>query len=255
MATEAGRVYVDILTPLPLSAREDGERILNLWEKHLPDCLPDRYGNWEPIDQVFDPRQRDTVLNHWQWPFLAERHRPKMEASVWMRKGKKPLHASWKFAFNFGEVSAEALRDFLRAASVELMADFSCITLLTQSEIDFGRLNRTAWNLDKRATRFDFAIYSQFLQKCIPDLYWVTVFGAPYVEMFGKSKLLSAPVYKAEALSDDIVLLQLTPSLEAVQDAGVFGGKKAVVKEYLGEEAFYKVGNLGTARHPAFVWH
>jgi hypothetical protein len=41
---------LQILTPLALTQREDGRLVLELWEKYLPNLLPDRYGNWEPVD-------------------------------------------------------------------------------------------------------------------------------------------------------------------------------------------------------------
>jgi hypothetical protein len=254
MSAEAERICIEILTPLSLRSPEDGEKVLHLWEKYLPEYLPDKFGNWEPIDQNFDLGKRDKILDHWQWPFLAEKQNPKIDASIWMRKGTRPLHAMWKLAFDFDGVDVSKLSCFLRAAAKDLEADFGCLTLFTQAEIDFGRQNRTAWNLDKRATKFHFAVYSQFLQQCIPDIYWITVFGAPYVKMFGKEKLLSAPVHNAEALNNETVLLQLTPSLDDVRNASAFGETKMRIKGFLGEEYFFKAGSLGLLKHPEFVW-
>ena len=221
----------------------------------MPEYLPDKFGNWEPIDQVFEVNKRDMVLKHWRWPFLATKKKPRMDAGVWMRKGTKPLHASWDLTFRSGEVDVTRLTRFLQQAAKELEADFSCLTLFTETEIDFGRRNRTAWNLDKKATKFQFAIYSQFLQQCIPDVYWMTLFGAPYLKVFGKDHLLAAPVHKAEVLSDSIISLQLAPSLEDVStDAMGFAETKKRLKTFLGEDAFFRVGKLGVCRRPEFVW-
>jgi len=82
-------------------------------------------------------------------------------------------------------VDLKELARFLREAAKALEGDFGCLTLLTSAEIEAGRRNATVLTLDKSATRFDFFISSQGIQRCIPDVYWMTVFGAPYVKMFG----------------------------------------------------------------------
>jgi len=75
-------------------------------------------------------------------------------------------------------------------------------------------MNGTVSALNKKSTRFNFFIASKDIQQCIPDVYWLTVFGPPYVRLFGRDKLLAAPVYKAAALTDGIVILQLMGNLE-----------------------------------------
>jgi len=255
MGTKIETIYVDIQTPLLLSTRQEHERILKLWEDYLPECLPDKYGNSEPVDLTFDLTKRDEILNHFRWPLLAVKAKPRVRASVWMRSPKKLLHSSWKLSFTLGEVNVDRLNQFLRASAKELAADFCCLTLFTDAEIDFGRRNRTAWNLDKKATKFQFDIYSQFLQQCLPDVYWTTIFGAPYVKMFGKQKLLSAPAYRVEALNDSLVSIQLTESLENVKANPIaFAETKMQLKSFLGEDAFFRPGKLGQCKCPDFVW-
>jgi hypothetical protein len=255
MGTKVETIYIDIQTPLLLSTRQEHERILELWGHYLPECLPDKYGNSEPIDLIFDLSKRDEILSHFRWPLLAVKTKPKVNASVWMRSPKKFLHSSWKLSFTFGEVNVDRLIPFLRAAAKELAADFCCLTLFTDSEIDFGRRNRTAWNLDKKATKFQFDIYSQFLQQCLPDVYWTTIFGEPYVKMFGKDKLLSAPAHQVEALSDSLISIQMTESLESVKaNPPAFVEAKMRLKSFLGEDAFFRPGKIGQCKHPDFVW-
>jgi hypothetical protein len=254
MATKVEKLYLEIQTPLLLSTRREHERILDLWTSCIPEYLPDRYGNSEPIDRAFDLNQRDAILSHLRWSFLAVKDKPKMNSSIWMRSPNKPLHSSWKLSFTFGEANVDRLISFLRAAAKELAADFCCLTLFTDSEIAFGRRNRSAWNLDKNATKFEFSIYSQFLQQCLPDVYWVTIFGPPYVEMFGSERIVSAPISQTEVIDQKLILMQLTPRLEDVRDAMSFRDLKNRVKAHLGADAFYQPGQIGLARHPQFIW-
>jgi len=191
------KIYVEILTPQPLTSPEEGERVLRLWHSYLPSWLPDKVGNWEPVDQAFDLDERDAILRLWRWPFLAVKSKPRMDAEVFMRKGQLLQHAAWLLCFDHGDVDVRELTRFLQEASKVLEADFGCLTLLTDGEIEAGRRNGAVLALDRRATRFTFGISSRAIRTCIPDVYWMTVFGAPYVKMFGRDRLLSAPVHKA----------------------------------------------------------
>ena len=221
------KIYVEILTPHPLTSPEEGERVLRLWHSYLPSCLPEKVGNWEPVDQAFDLDERDAILRLWRWPFLAVKSKPRMDAEVFMRKGELLQHATWKLCFDYGDVDVRELTRFLQVASKMLEGDFGCLTLLTHAEIEAGRKNGAVSALDRRATRFNFLISSRDIRKCIPDVYWMPVFGAPYVKMFGRDRLLSAPVHKAETLGEAAISLQLTPSLGDVRaDASLFAQTK-----------------------------
>jgi len=181
-------IYVEILTPQPLTSPEEGERVLRVWNSYLHSCLPDKVGNWEPVDQAFDLEERDAILGLWRWPFLAVKSKPRMDAQVFMRKGQLLQHATWLLCFDYGDVDVRELTRFLQEASKMLEGDFGCLTLLTETEIEAGRKNGAVSALDKRATRFNFLVSSRDIRKCLPDVYWMTVFGAPYVKMFGRDQ-------------------------------------------------------------------
>src|SRR5260370_1425459 len=68
-------------------------------------------------------------------------------------------------------------------------------------------------------------------------LFWANFFGPEYVDMWGREKLLAAPCYKVEPLSDGGVLLLL---MESPLDASKpeYKAKKQELFSYLGEEAF-----------------
>ena len=90
----------------------------------------------------------------------------------------------------------------------------------------------------------DFSIYTHTLRHWLPDLYWGTVFGKAYVDMFGLDCLLSAPAYEVKQLSDEAVYLQLSPNLQDLHDD--FDAVQAVrdaVKDHLGRDAFFNVEN------------
>ena len=254
----ASRISLKVLSPLPLTKREDGKMIFDLWQKYLPNLLPDKFGNWEPIDRTFDPAHIETALDAWKWPFLTLRTKPSVDASIWMRKGaRQRLHSSWGFDLDVEAASQTELVTFLKAASVALKADFGYIHLLTPSELERGRISKMVHALDKRATKFNFSIYSKDLQQRIPDLLWATVLGSPYAQMFARSSLLTAPAYISQSLPNESFLLQMTEKLSDVeQHPDVFNEVRSRVKAHLGKEAFFQPHHLAANdyRVPQFIF-
>ena len=169
-------VVLEILSPLPLTNREDGRDILKLWQTHLPELLPDYYGNWEPIDRPFDRQNIEAVLDQWKWPFLSIKKRPHVDVDIWMRKGpQQQLHATLKLSTEPTVAIYSRLLEFLKAASMRLRADFACLHLMTQAEFQRGRSNKTVSATDKQGKNLFFSLYSIDLKQRIPDLYWATV--------------------------------------------------------------------------------
>jgi len=96
------KLCIEILTRLPLSSAEDGRNILQLWAERLPTYLPERFGNWEPVDREFQLKETESILRHWRRPFLATRNLPAMESAVWMRKQGLIQHSAWSLSFGAG---------------------------------------------------------------------------------------------------------------------------------------------------------
>jgi hypothetical protein len=235
-------VILEILSPMSLKSREDGRVILDLWRMYLPELLPDFYGNWEPVDRPFNRQAIDVALDQWKWPFLATRKSPSVDAAIWMRKGERQqLHSTVIFRMQPGAATQAQLLDFLRAASSALRADFGCLHLLTSAESERGRANHTVSALDRQGTKFNFFIASKDLQKRLPDLYWATVMGAPYLDMFGRDCLLSSPTHSIEAISNQSVLLQLTGALTDVENTQTsFAEARKCVMAHLDPDAFFQ---------------
>jgi hypothetical protein len=68
----------------------------------------------------------------------------------------------------------------------------------------------------------------------LPDILWVTLFGKPYIDLFGREKILSTPCYKVEEINHDLIWLQATENLfEPVPNE-----VKNAIKTHLGADAF-----------------
>lgn len=236
------KIALEILSPLPLNKPADGKVVFDIWQKYLPRLLPDKFGNWEPIDRPFDPQHIEIVLRYWKWPFFAVKRVPAVHASIFMRKGvQQRLHSTWILRADADAANQAELIEFLKAASVALRADFGCLHLLTSFELERGRASKVVSALDKKGTKLRFMVASKDLQERIPDLFWATVLGSPYVDLLGRDRLLSAPAYLAESLRSATVLLQMTERLSDVGErTDVFNDARSRVRAHLGEDVFYQ---------------
>ena len=105
---------------------------------------------------------------------------------------------------------------------------------IIDAEIDRGRAAGAVAFLDSKRTQKNLFVTTHELKKYLPDLYWCTVFGEPYVQLLTRETLLSAPVHRAEELENGSIVVQLTPTLvEAVENEAAFETRRKDVKAYL----------------------
>jgi len=71
----------------------------------------------------------------------------------------------------------------------------------------------------------------------IPGLYWLNYFGAPYFDLIGRERLLSAPAHEVQPVGDG-VLIGLDASPEAWQSPSYQAREQAVIA-HLGERYFF----------------
>jgi hypothetical protein len=71
----------------------------------------------------------------------------------------------------------------------------------------------------------------------IPGLYWLNYFGAPYLDLIGRDRLLSAPAHEVKPAGDG-VLIGLDASPEAWQSPAYQQREQAVIA-HLGEQYFF----------------
>lgn len=88
-----------------------------------------------------------------------------------------------------------------------------------------------------------FFLTTHVLRHWLPDIFWGTVFGPPYVALFGKDRLLSAPVAVAEEIGEDMVYIQLTDGVaDVANDPAGMALRRKAFKDYIGVDAFFELG-------------
>ncbi len=253
-------VFFEILTPLPFSRRQDAHGLFELWADVAPGFFPDRYGGYEPLKHEFSLARLDEALKWWEHQFLLKRvASPKLESSIFMQYGPHRAHSSWHISIRkIREFDQKVFCDLLEQSAVNYSADFGFIHKMTDSEIERGHENGSIAFLNSAHTLKNLFVATHRLKKYVPDIYWMTVFGAPYVRLFSRELLLSAPAYRVQELENGSIVVQLTENLEdAAKDEAAFEEIRDRVKNHLNSDAFYDVkkGMNYQYRVPEFTWH
>lgn len=198
---------------------------------HGPQFLvPKRYGRVQPLKQTINPADLEPVIDLWVPPMkkppgslgfpdgmLIMEFAPQGEYLIHWRKHFTPSFAGVAGSVPWSVVakSPSRLDEFL--AFVRQL-----VSAVNPAYGDVQNMNFPGWD-----TPLD-------LQKRLPDVPWLSIYGEPYVRFFGEAKILSAPFYKIEKLPSGHFLLQATESiLEPVPEA-----VRSAIRNHLGESSF-----------------
>jgi len=207
--------------------REDvAKQFLNLLFRHGGIYVPDKWDTEERTRRIFDPAELQQVVTEWtssediRYLFFY-RSRP-TEIQMCIRLARF-AHAkfndfSLRIRNNYFE-DANALEEFLTFV-VELCSTFS---------VDYGLI---AQSVQER-------LQSPVLTPTerLPGVYWANFFGRPYIDFFGREKLLATPCCEVREISDNLILLLTADSPfrpEMLESNEVVNG----IKKFLNQNAF-----------------
>lgn len=126
------------------------------------------------------------------------------------------------------------LIEFFRRAHTSTEVAFAYLDALTPQYLATARDN--GW-----AQYGSFSLYTYMLSHYLPDMPWATLFGPEYIALFGRDRLLTAPVYKVEELADDAIYVQLTPDMnDIVASFAQVCESRDRAKRHLGYDCFYQ---------------
>jgi hypothetical protein len=232
---------IKLLTPRTITRIQDGEQLFHLFLKHFPDYAPQSCGEAEPAGDRFSTNEVVTSLNCWgRSEYIAKRESPLLV----MRVGFAGPDATWRHtSVSFIQFQLSLASDLLRLKTFVLElaesfeADYAMAHILTLRELNDWMECRfqgpPAWHeppvekmiarLRMMVDRDGFAsvlwgteiasLHTVKLQKCLPNVYWLNVFGAPYLEIFGKERLLSVPAYSIDHLAYGGVAVNVSKDL------------------------------------------
>lgn len=252
-------VFFEILSPQPLDRHEDARKLFQLWAETLPGLLPDRWGLYEPLRNRFSLSTLDEAIRTWISSYYVKRvARPKLESSIHMQIGPHRRHSRWTIDLDDAKAFEQpAFQNLLERSATVFSADLGYIHRITEAETPRGRANGTVCFLDTAKTEKVMILVSLTLQKFLPDIYWTTVFGKPYVKLFSRERLLSCPAYRVKELDNGSIVVQLTPDLKDVAtEEAAFERARQDARAHLDNDAFFDPdkGMDHQYRVPEFEW-
>jgi hypothetical protein len=233
-------IELQILSPKSLLNKEDMLRMVRLQCELLPQYLPQKW-YWQASQKyLFDPLHPEAIIHG----------TGNTETTFWKRIGRDRARGSWMTRWANREANQThgynrlnvystkyqaALLHYFKRGSLDVLADLSYLEAFTENYKDIAYQNKFGPN---KSMLF---LTTHILRHWLPDMTWATVFGAPYVKLFGKERLLSTPAYCVEELGPETVFIQLTPSLNDLFDKfdEVMAAREAA-KRHLGYECFYQ---------------
>jgi len=252
-------VYFEILSPLPLNRHQDARKLFQIWAENAPRFFPDRSGPYEPLRHRFSLSSLDEAIRTWEFFFLVKRvAAPKLEASIFMQYGPHRQHSTWSIGLKKArDFEQPAFCKMLEYSAAAFSADFGFIHGIAETEMSRGLANGTMGFLDTETREKHLYVTSHVLWKFVPDIYWMTVFGKPYVELFSRERLLSCPAHRVQEMDNGSIVIQLTPELtDAAADEAAFERARQCARDHLDNDAFFDPlkGPDYQYRVPEFVW-
>jgi hypothetical protein len=221
-------IKVELDTTFYLGRQHVAEQLFDLLFRYDGIYLPER---WD-TEQKTRPRrsferasqtelmQEWTAEEEWKTIFFTRKGPAPIEMSIDM---KRFSHAK------FNEFSAYIHEDYFKRAIQEKgLLDFTIdMSLITRAEYGFIA--------HKRQERRQSPVLTP--AERLPGIYWANFFGRPYIEFFGREKLLATPCYEVREINDDLILLLTAESLNAAE---MIDSDEVVnqVKAYLNQNAF-----------------
>lgn len=239
MRFQVAAVTASLLSTVDFEETEDSFRLLRAWRDAEPGLFPERLDSQEPIRERIDPQRIEASrARQFGSTWYAARARPRLAASL--DRGRASDHGAFKlYVFERAERAAMAARTarLIDALAVVAPPDYGMVHVLTGPEhreaMDPWRSDLTG---DEEGAHASWGFTVQ-LQRGLPTLYWRNLFGLPYLELFGRDRLRSAPAFAAEERPWGVAL-QLTPEPPTDETYGAFREVRERVIDHLGRDAF-----------------
>ncbi|THB66035.1 MAG: hypothetical protein D6B27_07350 [Gammaproteobacteria bacterium] len=215
-----------LLTTQYIHSKEDCRFFIGKVREMFGDkALPRKYGPYEPNEFDFNINDIADFEELWQEGVSWVYNFPRWHGQIESYNDLKTTHNIIEYDFQIKKNKDAIYKDFLMILSSKYHADFSYYCFF-DDDIDYYDDN-----LSQISTRH--------LENWLPGIPWMGVFGKPYIDMFGRDKILSMPVFSVEEISEDIIFFQLTETLhEAINGYEQFAQLREKVKDHLGRQAF-----------------
>ena len=207
-------------TTKPFHNRKAAQDFFRLVDAYGPNYRPFKYGNYEPMKQIFNDKKEDEIILSWfEGADLSQEELESRPCNAQlMIKGRPPgkigYYIGWRNWANsvlFNMISVNISKPFLKK-DARNMAQFVhfCDDLVRL----FSPVHAEIYDYTSSipCTNTKSALIPDRLDIRCPALKWRTYFGPPYIKMLGRDTILNAPCWKTEEVGSTIVV-QLTETV------------------------------------------
>jgi hypothetical protein len=202
----ASNVYFGLLTPAHIGSRSSGRIVLETLLEATPEWSPETYNYFEPVNRPFDPLKLDEALDAWRSNFLWRRKKPPIHGSAWFGGN---IHSSIYIKIPRRTFDIESAMKLVRVLRKDFAIDLSYVHVT--HDTDFDNRERYRAHVEPLIV----GLTTHCLREGLPDVPWAMLFGPPYVDLFGRERLLTTPAAHVEETAGG-VYVQLTASITDV---------------------------------------
>jgi hypothetical protein len=233
------------LVPDSLASPEKGRHLLERFMASFPRHIPEKYGDIEPLEHVFDEGDLGRTLQNWgTWAFVAEhRSRPWSLINIqpYLNVPHRP-HRGVSIHLELEEITDTNIRpvcDFVYDISNAFGAVYSSAQM-SPRRLDVVRGIVASPQEHTSVHKMIKWTQTVRLRRFIMNLFWLTVFGPAYVDLFGRDRILAAPAYNVQLLPYGGIGMQLTTRIEDTEESKQdFETTRRLVQQHLDSNAFY----------------
>lgn len=232
-------LFAQIFTRDPLVSLESGVELIQLLKRHIPAAFPSRWDNFDFVSRSwsFDDLGQTWNLEDFFW----ESDPPEIaKGAVFKRTYPTDTHGVVSLELDPESAPVDSVAIFLHEIAVRLTGEYGYIHSLPAD----GSAETSAF----------LHVAPQDLSKCLPDIWWGSILGPPYVELIGEERIRTAPAYRVSRLADRTYWLQLSAQPPYVTNLGAgdeLDFRAAQLQQHLGEDLFWAVGRT-SFRVPRF---
>ncbi len=207
-------------TTKPFHNRKAAQDFFRLVDAYGPNYRPFKYGNYEPMKQIFNDKKEDEIILSWfEGADLSQEELESRPCNAQlMMKGRPPgkigYYIGWRNWANsvlFNMITVNISKPFLKkdAGNMAQFVHF-CDDLVRL----FSPVHAEIYDYTSSipCTNTKSALIPDRLDIRCPALKWRTYFGLPYIKMLGRDTILNAPCWKTEEVGSTIVV-QLTETV------------------------------------------
>ena len=243
------QISCSIMSLKNFESRELAQEVLNAIADAGPQFFPTVYGVYEPLRRKCNMKDIPELVSVWLNDENAEvmaQYHYGMGQLLMEHRGKPKV----SYQMHWEKCQQARFNYFILSADSEFLADAEnfqaflalCMKLAILLETVQGDIVNCA---------FPDWVSPINLRVRYPELHWMAFFGVPYIELFGRNKLLNAPCYGTKAIGENLITLQMTQSpFEEVTDE-----MRSAVKTYLDPEAFVENGKCYLSYKTGHVPH